>query len=403
MSNQEDFIRVPYGSTVHGKEEIDAVMRVLKTSTQMSVNVENFEEQISDTFDKQYGVMVNSGTSALYLAVEALKLPKNSEVITPALTFATTVGCLVKNDLIPAFVDVGLDTYCIDVDKIEEKINENTSAICAPDLMGNICDWEAIKDLSERYSLKIIHDSADTLGAKLNGISTGSFSDISITSFYGSHVINGAGNGGFIATNDEEIYKKCRLLRSWGRSSSLYQDSEAIENRFNVELEGIQYDAKFVFEEIGYQLEPSEISAAFAIEQLKKLDINSTLRNKYFDSHTNFFKKYDDFFVLPNQNKQAQTAWLAFPLIVRDEAPFNRTDMQIFLEKRNIQTRVVFTGNILRQPGYRDINCIGKAEDFLNADIVMKGGILLACHHGLDEDMLSHLYESCGLFMNQFI
>ena len=403
MSNKEDFIRVPYGSTVHGKEEIDAVMKVLNTSTQMSVNVQSFEEQISNTFDKKFGVMVNSGTSALYLAVEALKLPKYSEVITPALTFATTVGCLVKNYLIPAFVDVGSDTYCIDINKIEEKINENTSAICAPDLMGNICDWEVIKSLSVKYNLKIIHDSADTLGAKLNGIPTGSFSDISITSFYGSHVINGAGNGGFIATNDEDIYKKCRLLRSWGRSSSLYQDSEAIENRFNVELQGIQYDAKFVFEEIGYQLEPSEISAAFAIEQLKKLHLNSSLRNKHFDSHTDFFKKFENFFVLPNQNKQATTAWLAFPLIVREEAPFNRTDMQIFLEKRNIQTRVVFTGNILRQPGFKNINCIGEAEDFPNSDIVMKGGILLACHHGLDEEMLNHLYGSCEIFLEQFI
>ena len=158
MSKQEDFIRVPYGSTVHGKEEVEAVINVLETSTQMSVNVSEFEAKVAATFSKDYGVMVNSGTSALYLSVEALNLPEGSEVITPALTFATTVGCLVKNNLVPAFVDVGTDTYCIDVDKIEEKINEKTAAICAPDLMGNICDWEAIKALADKYSLKIIHE-----------------------------------------------------------------------------------------------------------------------------------------------------------------------------------------------------------------------------------------------------
>lgn len=402
MSKSKDFIRVPYGSSVHGREEIEAVIKVLENSTQMSKNVEEFEQKIARIFSKNYGVMVNSGTSALFLSVEALNLPKNSEVITPALTFATTVGCLIKNDLIPSFIDVGYDTYCIDVDSIEEKISSNTSAICVPDLIGNICDWVKIRELADKYSLKVIHDSADTLGATLNGVSPGSFSDISITSFYGSHIINGAGNGGLIATSDVKLMNKCKLLRSWGRSSSLFNDSEAIENRFNVHLEGIQYDAKFVFEEIGYQLEPSEISAAFALHQLKKLDLNLKLRNENFDSHSKFFSKYEEFFILPKQNKRAKTAWLAYPLIVKEGLPFTRTDMQIYLEKRNIQTRVVFTGNILRQPGYKNIECIGQADDFVNADNVMRGGILLACHHGLDDSMLSHLYNSCSSFLDQY-
>ena len=141
----EEFIRVPYGSTVHGDEEISAVVEVLNTTTQMSKNVLEFEDKIARLFDKKKAVMVNSGSSALYVLIESLALPKGSEVITPALTFATTVGCLVKNDLIPHFVDVGLDTYCIDIDKLEAAINDNTSAIIAPDLMGNICEWEKNK------------------------------------------------------------------------------------------------------------------------------------------------------------------------------------------------------------------------------------------------------------------
>ena len=200
-----DFIRVPYGSTVHGEEEIAAVVEVLNTTTQMSKNVSLFEEKIADSFSKEHGVMVNSGSSALYILIEALNLPKGSEVITPALTFATTVGCLVKNDLVPHFVDVGLNSYCIDVDKLEGAINENTSAIIAPDLMGNICEWEKIREVvnQKNKNIQIICDSADTLGAKLFGKSTGSYCDAAITSFYGSHVINGAGNGGMLVTDSK--------------------------------------------------------------------------------------------------------------------------------------------------------------------------------------------------------
>ena len=137
----EEFIRVPYGSTVHGEEEIDAVINVLKTTTQMSKNVREFESKVAAKYSKDYGIMVNSGSSALYLSIEALNLPKGSEVITPALTFGTTVASIVNNKLVPVFVDVKKDTYCIDETQIESKITENTSAIVAPDLMGNICEW----------------------------------------------------------------------------------------------------------------------------------------------------------------------------------------------------------------------------------------------------------------------
>lgn len=397
-----DFIRVPYGCTVHGEEEIAAVVEVLNTSTQMSKNVLSFESSIAKLFAKDFGVMVNSGSSALYVLIESMNLPKGSEVITPALTFATTVGCLVKNNLKPHFVDVGLDTYCVDVAQIANAINSNTSAIIAPDLMGNICDWLEIQALANKHNLKVICDSADTLGATLHGKPTGSYVDAAITSFYGSHVINGAGNGGMLLTDDAQVFNRSKLLRSWGRSSSLFSDSEAIENRFNVALDGITYDAKFIFEEIGYQLEPSEISAAFANVQLKKLDHNMQERQSNFKKHTNFFKKYDKYFTLPNENPHAETAWLAYPLIVNHDAPFTRTDMQIFLEKRNIQTRVVFTGNILRQPGYKDIECVGRAEDFVNADNVMSGGILLAIHHGLSEEMMEHIHDSTSIFLEQY-
>ena len=399
---KNDFPRVPYGSTVHGEEEIESVIEVLRNSTQMGPKVELFEQKIASLFEKKYGLMTNSGSSALYLAMEVANMPRESEVITPALTFSTTVASLVKNGFIPSFVDVKRNSYCIDVNKIEEKISKKTKGILAPDLLGNICEWDKIREIADKHDLLVFQDSADTLGASYKKKSTGSFSDLSITSFYGSHVINGAGNGGMLCTSEKTLYEKTKLLRSWGRSSSIFSDSESIENRFNVKLEGIRYDAKFVFDELGYQLEPSEISAAFALIQLEKLEHNISLRRKYFDKHMVFFREYEDLFDLPEQTEGSYSGWLAFPLIVKEGAPFNRTEFQIFLEERNIQTRVVFTGNILRQPGFKDINCIGKAEDFLVADEVMKGGVLLGCHHGLNNNQIAHLHEMVQTFIKNF-
>ena len=399
---KNDFPRVPYGSTVHGEEEIESVIEVLRNSTQMGSKVELFEQKIASLFEKKYGLMTNSGSSALYLAMEVVNMPRESEVITPALTFSTTVASLVKNGFIPSFVDVKRNSYCIDVNKIEEKISKKTKGILAPDLLGNICEWDKIREIADKHDLLVFQDSADTLGASYKKKSTGNFSDLSITSFYGSHVINGAGNGGMLCTSEKTLYEKTKLLRSWGRSSSIFSDSESIENRFNVKLEGIRYDAKFVFDELGYQLEPSEISAAFALIQLEKLEHNISLRRKYFDKHMAFFREYEDLFDLPEKTEGSYSGWLAFPLIVKEGAPFNRTEFQIFLEERNIQTRVVFTGNILRQPGFKNINCIGKAEDFLVADEVMKGGVLLGCHHGLNNNQIAHLHEMVQTFIKNF-
>lgn len=395
---KNSYLHVPYGTTVHGEEEIEAVLNVLKSSTQMGPNVREFEKKVAKYFDKEQGIMVNSGSSALFLAAEILNLPKDSEVITPALTFGTTVSCLVKNCLIPVFVDVEEGTYCIDSSKIEAMISKETRAVCIPNLVGNIAKWDEIAEICRKYNLKIIEDSADTLGATLKGCPSGSYSDISITSFYGSHVINAAGNGGMLCVNSEDYANRARLLRSWGRSSSLYVDSEAIENRFNVELDGFGYDAKFVFEAVGYNLEPSELGAAFGLVQLDKLDKNIDARIKNFRAQYEFFKKYEHWFGLPRQNEDSRTGWLAFPLVVKREAPFSRREIQIFLEKRNIQTRTVFTGNINRQPGFMKIKKRVNDIGYPVSDDVMNGGILLACHHGLTEEMISHIHTSFEVF-----
>lgn len=386
-------MRVNYGQTVHGEEEIAAVVEVLRTSTQMGTRVHEMERRVADLFSKRHGIMVNSGSSANYLAMELLDLPLGSEVITPALTFATTVAPIVRNRLVPAFVDVREGTYNIDEDAIEAMITPLTRAMMIPSLIGNLPDWDRLRAIADKYGLAVVEDSADTLGATLDGTSTGTRSDISTTSFYGSHVINAGGNGGMLCVNGDALARRALLLRSWGRSSSLFTDSESIERRFNVELDGIPYDAKFVFEELGYNLEPSEMGAAFGLVQLGKLNQNVAARARHFEQHRSFFAEYDEWFILPEQLPRATTGWLALPLTIRPGAPFHRRELQCFLEERDIQTRVVFTGNILRQPAMRNVEARVSGRGYPVADAVMRGGILLACHHGLIDAQIEYIHK----------
>ena len=397
------FEQISYAKTVYGQEEIDAVTKCLSESTQMGNYTRIFEKKIADLFSKKHCLYLNSGSSALFVGIEAFEFSSGSEVITPSLTFSTSIGCLVKNNLVPVFVDVEPLTYCIDVSQIEGQITEKTVAILAPNLMGNLCDWPRIRAIADKYNLIVIEDSADTLGATINQRSSGFYSDMSITSFYGSHIINCAGNGGALAINDDRVMERAKLLRSWGRSSSLFDEqSEKIENRFNIKLDGIDYDSKFVFEKIGYNLEGSEVGAAFGLAQLKKLNNNIKIRQKNFTRQCSFFSKYNDYFENPIERKNCETAWLAFPLLIKKDAPFKRKEMQIFLEKQNIQTRVVFTGNIIRQPMCKDINFKVIDGGCPNSDNVMRSGILLPVHHGLTEEMFERLHSVINKFINSF-
>ena len=396
---QTDYIKVPYGTTVHGEEEIDAVVNVLRTSTQMGKHVREMEERVAGLYNKKYGIMVNSGSSALYLAADLMNYEEGTEIITPALTFSTTVAPQVKRGWVPSFVDVEEGTFNIDANKVEEMITPKTRAMIIPNLIGNLPNWKQLREIADKHNLFVLEDSADTLGAEIDGASSGRFTDMSTTSFYGSHIINCAGNGGMLCVNTEELYDRGRLLRSWGRSSSLFVESEKIENRFNVEIEGIPYDAKFVFEEPGYNIEPSEMGAAFGIVQLNKLGQNIDARTAHYNRLREFFTQYEEFFILPKQLPNSRTGWLALALTIRESAPFIRRDLQIFLEKRNIQTRTVFTGNILRQPGFKNCAHKASANGYPEADKVMRGGMLMACHHGLREEQINHMMESVSEFM----
>ena len=271
-----------------------------------------------------------------------------------------------------------------------------------PNLIGNVPDWKKIYKISRKFKLPLIEDSADTLGASIDRKPTGVYSDISITSFYGSHIISCAGNGGMLLTNNKKYYEKAKVLRSWGRMSTLIKDSENIVKRLNIKLKGIDYDKKFVFSELGYNFEPSEIGAAFGLVQLKKFRKFMLLRNKNFNKHLNFFKKLNEYFIVPKVHKNVKTNFLAYPIILNTNK-FNRKNLQIFLEENNIQTRPIFSGNILRHPAFHKLI---KNNKFLNSfyasDFVMKNGLLIGCHQGLKSKDINFIHQKILKFLKKF-
>ena len=386
--------KISYGKNVYDKREIAAVVETLKNSTQMGYSVNQFEKKIAPLFDKKYGLMVNSGSSALILALQVLNLKKGSEVIAPCLNFGTAISSILLSNLSPVLVDCEIETLQINIKKIEEKISNKTKVLLIPNLIGNVPDWIKIRKLANKHKLIVIEDSADTLGAKIGKYPTGKYSDISITSFYGSHIISCAGNGGMFLTNKKEFFHKAKVLRSWGRMSTLIKDSENINKRLGIKLKGYDYDRKFVFSESGYNFEPSEISASFGLIQLKKFKNFSKVRNLNFKRHYDFFKKLSKFFILPNIEKNISTNFLAYPMILKKGLSFNRKEIQIYLEKNNIQTRPIFSGNILRHPAFSNIiSNKNKLNSFINSDYVMKYGLLIGCHHGLSLSDIKYIHN----------
>lgn len=387
-------MKITYGKNVYDKSEIASVVKTLKKSTQMGKAVNDFENKISKYFGKKYGLMVNSGSSALMLATNVLNFNKNDEIITPCLNFGTAVSSIILSGAKPILVDVDVDTLQIKISEIQNKITKKTKAIMVPNLIGNIPNWKEIRNIANKHNLKIIEDSADTLGATIGSNPTGIYSDISITSFYGSHIISCAGNGGMFLTNDKKIFERAKVLRSWGRMSTLYKDSENIKNRLDIKLKGYDYDKKFVFSEIGYNFEPSEVGASFGLVQLKKFKKFNKIRNHNFNLHINFFSKFKDFFITPKIEKNVKTNFLAYPIIIKKNNIFDRKKLQIYLEKNKIQTRPIFSGNILRHPAFKKlINEKNKIQNFKNSDYVMKNGILIGCHQGLNNKNIKYIHS----------
>ena len=396
--------KVYYGKAVYNSKEINAVIKVLKNDSLSLVdgkNVKKLEKIVSKIFGKKYGLMVNSGSSANLLGLSSFNFKKGSEIITPNLTFSTTIAPIYQLGLIPHFIGVEKNKFQADPLQIEKCINKKTVAIMIPNLLGNIANWKVISRIAKKYKLKVIEDSADTIGYKIKNKNTSKLSDIVTNSFYASHIINGAGTGGIVCFNDFNLYQRAKLLRGWGRSSATFNESESIKKRFNVKISGINYDAKYIFSDLGYNFLPSELSAAFALEQIKKLKNNIYIRNKNFTFLKKFFSKYPEYFDLPEQYPNVKTPWLAFPLVIKKNRFFNRKDMQIFFEKNNIQTRTIFTGNILKQPVMKKKAFKKHPNCNYEADNVMKNGILIGCHQGMNKGELRYICDTFKRFINK--
>ena len=390
-------MKIYYGKAIYDNKEISAVTKVLRKKSLSLIDgpsVKQLEKKFSILFGKKFSLMVNSGSSANLLALASFNFNKGSEIITPSLTFSTTISPIYQLGLTPHFIDVEENFFTAKIDQIEKCINKKTVAIIIPNLLGNIPDWKKISKIAKKYSLKVIEDSADTVGYKYENSNTGKYSDVVTNSFYASHVITGAGFGGMVCFNNKELYKRAKLLRGWGRSSAIFNESEGIKLRFNSKVDGIPYDGKYIFSEMGYKFLPSEISAAFAIEQLKKLKKNIQIRIKNFRFLRNFFKRFSNFIKLPLQNKNVKTGWLAFPLVLKENKRIKRRNFQIYLEQNGIQTRTIFTGNILRQPMMKNKYYKRHKKSNIVSNDVMKNGVLIGCHHGL---RLKELKYMCNI------
>lgn len=383
--------RIQYARATHGEEEIEAVVQVLRSGSQglrIGRNVKEMETRVAELSGKKYGVMVNSGSSGLYLAVELLGLPRGSEIITSPLTFSTDIAPIVRAGLVPVFVDVEIDTYQIDVNKIEEMITERTGAILVPNLVGNAPDWDRLREIADKHNLKLIEDNCDALGATLRGTPTGARADYSVTSFAMAHIITCMGNGGMICVDTEEDRDQALLLRRWGRRSEPNLFGGGSGRVFREDLDGVPYDNDFIFDTLSWNFEPSEAGAAYGVVQLNKLEQNYARRQKTWQAYTDAYAAFPNFFRVPKPLPDLYTAWLCYPVLVREDAPFSRADLQEAIEAEGIDTRTIWTGNAARHPFLNDVEFRQPAAGLPEADRVFTHGMSLGMSHGLsDEDV----------------
>ncbi len=389
----------PNGEDAFGDPEIRAVTDTLKKGwlTVGRVTAE-FENKIARLFGKKYGLFTNSGSSANLLAFAVSGFPRGSEVITPACNFNTTVAPIVQMGLVPVFVDVEMGRYVIDPSVLKKALSKRTVAVMAPHLIGNFVDLQKIRSFTKRHGLVFIEDSCDTIGGLFDRKRSGAWSDITTTSFYASHIITTGGAGGMLMTNDRNIRERARVLRDWGRGISRHD--EKIRSRLSTfRIDGKPYDSAFVFVEQGYNFKPTEMQAAFGLQQLSRLSKFAGIRRRNFKKLFNFFKRFENYFVLPQETLNTKTNWLAFPLTVRKSAPFKRNEIVKYLEDRKIQTRPLFSGNILKHPAYRNIKHrrVGNLE---NSQYILEQSFLIGLHHGLNDKMLGYMFEVFDNFLS---
>jgi CDP-6-deoxy-D-xylo-4-hexulose-3-dehydrase len=412
---QEKFIPgislIPYAKRVYDEKElislVDASLDFWLTTGRYA---EQFEKELADFLGVKYCLLTNSGSSANLLAVSALTSPKlgekrlkaGDEVITTACGFPSTLNPIIQNNLVPVFIDVDLGTYNIQAEQIEAAISEKTKAVIIPHTLGNPADMDTIMKIVKKYDLWFIEDNCDALGSRYNGKYTGTFGQISTCSFYPAHHIT-MGEGGAVITSDPLLKKIVMSFRDWGRDCWCEPGCDnTCKKRFGWQLGDLPpgYDHKSIYSHIGYNLKATDMQAAVGVEQLKKLPGFIDKRKDNFNVLYQGLKKYKNYFILPHSTPHSEPSWFGFPILVRGDAPFSRENIVKYLEEKKIATRMLFGGNLLKQPAYKEIQC-RVAEPLTNTDCVMNNLFWIGVYPGLTKEMVDYVKHCFNEFISK--
>lgn len=405
--------RVNYAGRVFDEKEIvNAVNASLDFWLTEGRYSEEFSEKIADFLEVEHVLLTNSGSSANLLAFSALtsdklsdrQLKAGDEVISVAAGFPATVTPIIQYGLVPVFVDVDIPTYNIDIEKMKAAITPKTKCIFLAHTLGNPFDLDAVMALAEEHDLWVIEDNCDAFGSEYKGKKTGSIAHLSTISFYPAHHIT-TGEGGAICTNDPQLALLVRAFRDWGRDCYCAGgENNTCGKRFSQLFGNLPhgFDHKYVYSEIGYNLKMTDIQAAIGAAQIDKLPHFCDRRKENFKTWTKIFGKYDEYFILPEATEGADPSWFAFIVTVKDDAPFKRDDITEELNKRLIETRNLFAGNMTKQPGFMGRNW--RIHDKLdNTDLIMNNTFFLGTYPGLTQEMFDYTKSMLNQFLAEYI
>jgi len=367
-----------------------------------------FEREFARYLGVRHAMLCNSGSSANLLALSALTSPKledrrllpGDEVITAAAGFPTTVNPIVQNNLVPVFLDIEMQSYNIDPKGIEDAIGPKTKAIMIAHTLGNPFDVETVIDIARKHNLWVIEDNCDALGSRYNGKLTGTFGDLATVSFYPAHHIT-MGEGGCVVVNEPSLKVLVESFRDWGRDCWCEPgEDDTCGKRFGWQMGDLPfgYDHKYIYSHIGYNLKLTDLQAAVGVAQLSKLDGFIDARQKNWSSLRLGLDKYSDVLLLPEPGINSQPSWFGFLISVRQDAPFSRNDLVQFLEGRKIATRLLFSGNLTKQPSFESVpyRVVGTLD---NTDAVMENTFWIGVYPGITEPMIEYMIDSFGDFM----
>jgi len=406
--------RVHYASRVYDERELtNAVDTVLDFWLTAGPMVGAFEDGLARFLNLHHVLAVNSGSSANLIAVTTLcsrrlerPLEPGDEVITPAVGFPTTVAPIVQNRLVPVFVDCQLGTYNLDPEQLEPALSDRTRALFFAHTLGNPVEMGSVMEFARAHDLYVIEDTCDALGTTYDGQTVGTFGDLGTLSFYPAHHIT-TGEGGAVVTDGPNLARIAQSVRDWGRDCQCRYDSPptgACGRRFEWEIPGLDepYDHRYLYVEIGYNLKMTDVQAAIGLAQLEKLPDFVAARKRNFARLYEGLKPYEEFLILPAWSERADPSWFAFPITVRPGVPFTRRDLTTFLEQQSIETRLLFAGNVVRQPGYRHIEhrAVG---DLPNSDLVLRSTFFVGVYPGLDDARIAYMLETFADFFQSFV